>query len=165
MFNAKPATKRSLNVTVIGHDLATIEGLGGYLRRRFAFRAVLASEEPSEEAMRSDCVVLYPDELPRRSAQRLARRLISCPTVSLAIIVTALPAAERRTLVGSRSSSNRLCPCLRGPRQSSRRSNQACPDGIARPRDSADRATFGWVVVQPVRDDLGLVADHSHEQE
>jgi hypothetical protein len=108
MFNAKPATKRSLNVTVIGHDMATIEGLGGYLRRRVAFRAALASEEPSEQTMRSDCVVLYLDELSRRSAQRLASRLISCPTVSLVIIVTSLSAGECRALVGSRSSSNRL---------------------------------------------------------
>ena len=108
MFNAKPATRRSLSVTAISHNAATIEGLGRYLRRRVTFRAALASEEPSEESLRSDCVVLYPDGLPARAAQRLARRLIGSPTVSLVIVVTALPAAERQALVGSRSSINRL---------------------------------------------------------
>jgi len=103
MFNAKPATRRSLSVTAISHNAATIEGLGRYLRRRVTFRAALASEEPSEESLRSDCVVLYPDGLPARAAQRLARRLIGSPTVSLVIVVTALPAAERQALVGSRS--------------------------------------------------------------
>ena len=108
MFNAKPATRRSLSVTAVSRDAATIEGLGCYLRRRVAFRAALASEEPSDESLRSDCVVLYPDGLPSRAAQRLARRLIGSPTVSLVIIVTALPVAEYQTLVGSRSSNNRL---------------------------------------------------------
>ena len=108
MFNAKPAAMRNLSVTGIAMDPGTLEGLGHYLRRRVAYRGVFAADEPSEESMRSDCVVLYPDGLPLRAAQRLARRLISCPTVSLVIIVTALPAAERQTLVGSRSASNCL---------------------------------------------------------
>ena len=108
MFNTKPATKRSLSITAISSDAATIEGLGHYLRRRVAFRAAFAPEEPSEETLRSDCVVLYPDGIPARSAQRLARRLISSPTVSLVIIVTGLSATECQVLVGSRSSINRL---------------------------------------------------------
>ena len=58
--------------------------------------------------MRSDCVIFYPDGLPLRSAQRVARRLISSPIVSLVIIATDLPAADRQMLVGSRGASNRL---------------------------------------------------------
>lgn len=108
MFNAKPATMRNLSVTAISSNAATLEGLGSYLRRRVAFRGALTAEEPSEETMRSDCVIFYPDGVAPRAAQRLARRLISSPTVSLVILVTALPLADCEVLVGTRSANNRL---------------------------------------------------------
>lgn len=108
MFNPKPATMRNLSITAISSDVATLEGLGSYLKRRVAYRGALAAEEPAEETMRSDCVIFYTDGVPPRAAQRLARRLISSPTVSLVILVTALSPKDCEALIGARSTSNRL---------------------------------------------------------
>ena len=94
-------------VTAICNDISTLEGLGGYMNRRVTYRSVLAVSEASKVSMSSDCVVLYPDGFPARAAQRLARDLINCPTVSLVIIVTAWP-NEYQALDRTRTANNRL---------------------------------------------------------
>ncbi|HYQ42165.1 MAG TPA: hypothetical protein VER11_09355 [Polyangiaceae bacterium] len=94
-------------MTAIGNDAATLEGLGGYLNRRVAYRSVRALREASAAAMASDCVVLYPDGFPARAVQRLARDLINCPTVSLVILVTAQPDIYQG-IDRSRTANNRL---------------------------------------------------------
>jgi len=108
MFKAKPPNRRSLTVTAICRDASTLEALRSYLDRRVSYRAVVALSQATREPMASDCVLLYPDEFPSRSVQRLAKRLISNPTVSLVIIVTASPPSEYQTLDRARGSSNRL---------------------------------------------------------
>ena len=107
MFKSRSEARRSLTVTAICSDAATLEGLAGYLHRRVAYRAVLTLGRANEESMASDCVLLYPDGFPARPAQRLAKRLISCATVSLVVIVTAQP-SEYEVLERDRTTSSRL---------------------------------------------------------
>jgi len=91
MFRAKPETRRSLTVTAICSDAATLEGLGGYLDRRVSYRSILEIGQASEASLATDCVVLYPDGFPTRGVRHLVGRLVSSPTVSLVIVVTARP--------------------------------------------------------------------------
>jgi hypothetical protein len=107
MFRQRPETRRSLTVTAISSDAATLEGLGGYLNRRVTYRPVFTIREASKASLASDCVVLYPDAFPAREVQNLARRLIGYPTVSLAIIVTARP-YEYQALDRGQTATNRL---------------------------------------------------------
>jgi hypothetical protein len=107
MFRAKPPARRSLTVTVVCRDPSTIQGLEVYLARRVTCCVALALAQASKQSMASDCVVLYPDGFPARSAQRFANRLVDSPTVSLVVIVSAIP-AEYQSLGRARSLSNRL---------------------------------------------------------
>jgi hypothetical protein len=107
MFHPSPPTRRSLTVTVVSRDIATIDNLERYLFRRVWYRAALGLAEASRESLASDCVVLYPDGFSKSEAQRFARRLTFSPTVSLVIIVTAFP-ARFSLLACTQSASNRL---------------------------------------------------------
>lgn len=107
MFRAKPETRRSLTVTAICNDASILEGLGRYLNRRVSYHSVLEMRQATRASMASDCVVFYPDGFPARAVQRLSRDLVSCPTVSLVIIVSARP-NEYQALDRALTASNRV---------------------------------------------------------
>jgi hypothetical protein len=93
MFRISLPKCRSLTVTAVANDLATLEGLGVYLTRRVSFRAVDGLTQAFVLSAASDVVLFYPDGFPTGVVQKFARRLLGNATLSLVILATRRPDA------------------------------------------------------------------------
>lgn len=91
MFQLSLPQRRSLTISAVADDLATLEGLQRYLQPRVSFRAVPALKKAFASLAASDAVVFYPDGFSTRGVQRFVRQLLDNATVAVVIIVTACP--------------------------------------------------------------------------
>jgi hypothetical protein len=107
MFRLSARKRRSLTVTGIASDAATLEGLGHYLGQWFWFNAARDLEAGFVASAASDAVVFYPDGFAPAKHPGFVRRLIGNATLSLVIVVTEHP--ERfRALARSRVASDKF---------------------------------------------------------
>ncbi len=107
MFRPNPPVRRSLTVTAIADDLATLESLEQYLRPRVTVRIVPQLAGALANVAASDAVVFYPDGFGSRNVRAFVRQLLDHSALSLVIAVTADP-NRFRAMIPRASATNRF---------------------------------------------------------